>query len=128
MDLDLRTIAYRTTSGTPIIVCNLSADIAELIAKRIQQRDDVGKVTNTKQLGIITDAQYTVLLRFPAAPYDIKAWDDAMLSLGLPMEGFGWMVRARERIGIPRPNGPSRKASDRCESGKLDYCTCDTCF
>jgi len=29
---------------------------------------------------------------------------------------------------FPRPTGPSRTPSTRCESGKRPYCTCDTCF
>ena len=28
----------------------------------------------------------------------------------------------------PRPFGPMKRASDRCQSGRRDYCTCDTCF
>ncbi len=27
-----------------------------------------------------------------------------------------------------RPTCPSRRASAMCESGKRNYCTCDTCF
>lgn len=56
---------------------------------------------------------------------DPRAWDDMAITLGVNPDNY---VAARERLGFPRPFGPSRKASPRCKSGKRDYCTCDTCF
>lgn len=62
----------------------------------------------------------------PVPPADYAAWDEEAIRLGHWKNG-GPTPEARAVLG-PRPMGPSRKASSRCESGKRDYCTCDTCF
>lgn len=48
---------------------------------------------------------------------DVRAWDLASDAFGEDLRDF-----------VSRPFGPNRKASDRCESGKRDYCSCDLCF
>jgi len=55
-------------------------------------------------------------------------WDTAVELAGLSLTEFGWMRLAREFGFPPRPPGPNKYASPRCESGRKNYCTCDTCF
>lgn len=57
------------------------------------------------------------------------AWDKLADSLrpGWETEDGGHYA-VRQQIGFGRPFGPRRLASDRCQSGKRNYCTCDTCF
>lgn len=59
---------------------------------------------------------------------DCKAWDDAAEAAGIQIGSFGWGSDGEERLGFPRPMGPNRIPSARCESGKRPYCTCDTCY
>lgn len=57
------------------------------------------------------------------------AWDkiaDRMMSDWESV--YGGMVKAEKLVGFARPFGPNRKAGSGCESGKRDYCTCDSCF
>lgn len=55
-------------------------------------------------------------------------WDAIVEKLGIVVDARGYIADGRALLGFDRPAGPSRKASDGCESGKRDYCTCDTCF
>lgn len=72
---------------------------------------------------------------FPDLPYDetearkyCVAWDSAAEAHGVVIGSPGYVREGREVLGFDRPAGPSRLASTRCESGKRNYCTCDTCF
>ena len=56
------------------------------------------------------------------------AWDLAAEAAGVVIGSFGYVAAGRKLLGFDRPPGPSRVASTRCESGKRNYCTCDTCF
>jgi hypothetical protein len=57
-----------------------------------------------------------------------REWDEAARAAGVNIDEPGYVWEARKVLGTPRPPGPSRHASERCESGKRLYCTCDTCF
>jgi hypothetical protein len=56
------------------------------------------------------------------------AWDEAAIAAGVDLNAFGWGRAGAAALGEERPFGPSREPSERCESGKRPYCTCDTCF
>ena len=56
------------------------------------------------------------------------AYDTLAERLGIVVGSDGWAVAAKAAIGFSRPFGPCKHASPRCESGRRDYCTCDTCF
>lgn len=77
------------------------------------------------------------------------AWmNDTDVKTESNIHGDRWCSLCGERILTPRVNrkyvegcttcdyirdkkdgfGPSHDASDRCESGRYDHCTCDTCF
>lgn len=66
---------------------------------------------------------------FPCWPFD---WD------GAKKDCYIWdklaAVLGKEYMKNPRPMGPSREGSSRCQSfsiasgGHREYCTCDTCF
>jgi hypothetical protein len=55
-------------------------------------------------------------------------WDSLAESRGIVIGSPGYTRAGHEALGFPRPPGPSRIPSVRCESGKRPYCTCDTCF
>lgn len=57
-----------------------------------------------------------------------RAWDKLAEHLGLDPENPEQRAEARYRLGIARPVGPRKTASVRCQSGRRDYCTCDTCW
>ena len=59
--------------------------------------------------------------------YDVYAWDNLAESKGFDLKYPEQVGEATKMIG-PRPFGPRKFASPRCESGKRNYCTCDTCF
>jgi hypothetical protein len=59
---------------------------------------------------------------------DCVAYDLAAEEAGIQVGTFGWQHAAEIKLGFPRPFGPNRNPSPRCESGKRRYCTCDTCF
>lgn len=62
--------------------------------------------------------------RNDCAAYDTLAEETHRIVVDSP----GWLPKAAAAIGYPRPCGPRRTPSPRCESGKRPYCTCDTCF
>jgi hypothetical protein len=57
---------------------------------------------------------------------DSVSWDLLAESLYARRAGRGF--NGFWHIGFRRPFGPDKFASERCASGKRDYCTCDTCF
>jgi len=58
-----------------------------------------------------------------------REWDEAARAKGVDIDDPEYMPAAQRAMGnVPRPPGPSRHPSPRCESGKRLYCTCDTCF
>jgi hypothetical protein len=44
------------------------------------------------------------------------------------VESFYPFMRTEWKERGDGPFAPSHKASERCKSGKLAHCTCDTCF
>jgi hypothetical protein len=55
-------------------------------------------------------------------------WDTAAERAGIVIGAPGWGLDGEARLGFPRPVGPYRTPSVRCESGKRPYCTCDICW
>ena len=62
------------------------------------------------------------------AEKDPMAWDKLAEAAGVEIGRPGYERVGARLLGFERPFGPRREPSERCESGKRPYCTCDTCF
>ncbi len=77
--------------------------------------------------------EHRINIRSDAA--EAKVWREAAerdhLTVTSWLRRLAWAAVERQR---PRPFGPSKEGSPRCESGSpasggnRPYCTCDTCF
>lgn len=66
------------------------------------------------------------MTKYPTMPS--REFDAAAEAAGFDLRARGWLVDAQEHLKRTREPGPYKYASARCESGRRDYCTCDTCF